>query len=62
MPGMTAPGSLGTRDRWTAARPEFDRPQLTGCVLEDRWSEAMTDPEIVNGKPCAHLPISVRTA
>jgi hypothetical protein len=43
-------------------KPEFHRPQPTGYVLEDRWSKALTDPEIVNGKPCAHLPISVRTA
>jgi hypothetical protein len=41
---------------------ESDRPQPTGHVLEDGWSVAMTDPEIVNGKPRAHLPISVRTA
>ena len=40
----------------------FDRPQQTGHFLDDRWSVAMTDPEIVNGKPRAHLPISVRTA
>jgi len=45
-----------------SGKPEFDRPQPTGYVLEDRWSVAMTDPEIVNGKPRAHLPISVRTA
>jgi hypothetical protein len=43
-------------------KPEFHRPQPTGYVLEDRRSKALTDPEIVNGKPCAHLPISVRTA
>jgi hypothetical protein len=42
--------------------PEFDRPQPTGYALKDGWSVAMTDPEIVNGKPRDHLPISVRTA
>jgi hypothetical protein len=45
-----------------SGKPEFHRPQPTGYVLEDRWATAMTDPEIVNGKPRAHLPISVRTA
>jgi hypothetical protein len=45
-----------------SAKPEFHRPQPTGYVLEDRWATAMTDPQIVNGKPRAHLPISVRTA
>jgi hypothetical protein len=45
-----------------SGKPEFDRPQPAGYVLEDRWSVAMTDPKIFNGNPRAHLPISVRTA
>jgi hypothetical protein len=42
--------------------PEVDRTQPTAYVLKDRWSVAMTDPEIVNSEPRDHLPISVRTA
>ncbi len=41
---------------------ERDRPQLAAALLEDRRSESMADPEIVNGKLHGYLPISVRTA
>jgi hypothetical protein len=42
--------------------PKFDRPQLIINLLEDGRPESMTDPEIINGKPHAYRPISVRTA
>ena len=45
-----------------SGKARFDRPQLTGNLLQDRWSVAMTDPEIIDSKPRAHRPISVRTA
>ena len=41
---------------------ERDRPQLAVVLLEDRRSESMADPEIVNRKLHGYLPISVRTA
>jgi hypothetical protein len=45
-----------------SGKPELHRPQPTGYGFEDRWATAMTDPQVVNGKPRSHLPISVRTA
>jgi hypothetical protein len=45
--------------------PQLNWPQFARNLLENRRSESMADPKLVNRKPhdeCHCLPISVRTA